>query len=245
VVSDETFARFSLDGGLFREPRPGTARPRPDARGSLVILEGVVVASMGDFRRSVWTAPLDATSVGDFTEFTDRSREERRDPRIVAHGRWVWLVGGDDKRDGDEARTPLIEVFTLDGRSPGPFAQTTPLPLASSEPAVSVTAKELTVCGGRGETGRLLETCAVAPIDFQTGQLGPFSPLPSLPYGMEGGALVRVADHLTLIGARSDSVDGNEERLFSLDVTTPGTWQRLERTLPAPRWLEDALILSP
>jgi hypothetical protein len=102
----------------------------------------------------------------------------------------------------------------------------------------------MVVCGGSSRNG-LADQCATAPLDPQTGQLGAFSQLPALPYGMRGGAIAIVRGRLTLLGALSGSVPDNDARLFSLDLDGGTQWERSPLSLPASRWLEDVKVLLP
>ncbi|MCU0700497.1 MAG: hypothetical protein MUC96_28640 [Myxococcaceae bacterium] len=245
VVNNDEVLRAPWDGG---PPVPWTRRPsrgRPDNEGSIVVGRGVAVASMGQGAEYVWTAAITEAGLSDWEQQPATTSAQRRDPRILTDGRFVWLIGGEAPVD---VVTGLIEVGRLDGTDLPSFRQTTPLPMATSEPAVALAPDRLVVCGGsrgRRDARQFIDRCVSAPVEAETGEVGPFVDLPPLPYSMYGGAMVLVRGRLTLFGARGAAMADDTARIFSLQLDGGTAWERLPLTLPAPRWLEDAKVLVP
>ncbi|MDX2008971.1 MAG: hypothetical protein SFW67_02215 [Myxococcaceae bacterium] len=245
VVNDNEVLRAPYDGG---PAPPWTRRPsqaRPDSDGSIVVGRGVAVASMGQGAEYVWTAEITSAGLSDWEQQPATTSAQRRDPRILTDGRFVWLIGGEAPVD---VVTGLIEVGRLAGTDLASFRQTMPLPMVTSEPAVALGPDRLVVCGGsRGprDQRQFIDRCVSAPLDAETGEVGPFTDLPPLPYPMFGGAMVIVRGRLTLFGARSPQMADDTARIFSLQLDGGAAWERLTLTLPAPRWLEDAKVLVP
>jgi hypothetical protein len=241
LVNNDEVLRAPFDGG---SPVPWTrqpSQPRPDGRGSIVVGRGVAIASMGENGENVWIAELTDAGLMTWVQQDSETFEQRRDPRVVTNGTFVWLIGGESPVG---TLTPAIEGARLMGREIGPFNRTTDLPAASSEPAVGLSDEKLVVCGGSAANG-LSDRCASAPLDAQTGQFGAFTALPNLPYGMRGGAIAIVRGRLTLFGAESNSVPDNTARIFSLELDGGREWERSALTLPAPRFLEEVKVLVP
>jgi hypothetical protein len=241
VVNNSEVLRAPFDGGA---PPPWTrlsGRRRPDGRGSLVVGRGVAIASMGENGQNVWTAELTDAGLTDWAEQPAETAESRRDPRVLTDGTFVWLIGGESPPG---TLTPVIEFGRLNGTELATFQATNPLPIATTELALGLSADRLVACGG--STGsNATDRCYSAPLDSMTGQVGPFSMLPALPYGMTGGAIAIVRGRLTLLGAQSRSVPDNDARIFSLDLDGGTEWERAPLTLPFGRYLEDVKVLVP
>jgi hypothetical protein len=245
VVNDNEVLRAPYDGGAAAPWARRPSRSRPDTEGSIVVGRGVAVASMGQGAEYVWTAEITETGLSDWEQQPATTSAQRRDPRILTDGRFVWLIGGEAPVD---VVTGLIEVGRLDGTELLAFRQTTPLPMVTSEPAVALAPDRLVVCGGsRGRRGarEFIDRCVSAPLEAETGEVGPFVELPPLPSSMYGGAMVIVRGRLTLFGARSPAMADDTARIFSLQLDGGTAWERLPLTLPSPRLLEDVKVLVP
>lgn len=240
------------DSGLSRAPRQSltawqtaSTASRPSTGGMFAITTHGVLSGPGNTSsQAVYGAGFSGVGL-EAWRTVGMLGQRRTVPTVLAHDRFVLVIGGREFGGRGEVPSSRVELAAL-GAGPqlAAFAQTTSLPRGLDEPAVTLADDELYVCGGRTDQGTAND-CHVAAVSA-TGALQPFRALADLPNGMSGGALVKLGRRLHLLGASNQQIPQHRALIFTLELdASPGAWTRQNVRLPAEVELAQAVQLTP
>ena len=221
------------------------ALPEPRALSDVVVKDDVIYviggANAAVARNSVYRAQVAGGGVIDEWIASSPLPLPLKAHGAVVAGDHVIVVGG-----GDDANLRRAEVFVAriqDGGALGAWQATMPLPEPRANAGVVYEGGFLYVIGGDDEEEQSQATVLVAPVDPDSGEVGPWSTGDPLPEARWAGTAAHDAGYLYFIAGTgaSDSAQVLHAPIEADGVT--GAWQ-LDFSLPGPRRRHATAVLD-
>ncbi len=219
--------------------------PEPRALSDVVVHEDLIYviggANASVARSSVYRAPVAGGGVIEEWIASSPLPLPLKAHGAVVAGDHVIVVGGGD--DANLRRAEVLVARIQDGGALGAWQATMPLPEPRANAAVVYEGGFLYVIGGDDEEEELVATVFVAPVDPDSGDVGPWSTGDPLPEPRRAGTAAHDAGYLYFIGGSgaSDSAQVLHARIEADGRT--GAWE-LDFALPGPRHRHATAVLD-